>query len=541
MAQPRSIGKQKSPALPPHLAARPEARAFQVDHLLRLVSEGRIRIPEFQRGLKWSNEDRLKLFDSVLRGYPIGTLLLWKREGEAAVITIGRHRVTAPHRHDALSAVDGQQRIAALTEALVPIDPSEPSIHYDLDEQRFVYDRSSGDQAQLLPVGIAIDGARLVEWLVKHSNLSAALRGRAVEVGKSLREYQVPAYIVETQEEGVLREIFHRTNRTRRALAEADVFNALFRSKAKHQPSDLTELARVPMELGFGQIDEADALNVVLAIAGSPVARDFTEQMNAALAAKVLPEAAPALRRAVVFLQKDARVPVYALLPYAMPLIVLSKFFHLFPEPLARSRILLRRWLWRGSLAGTLTGASASMRKHLQSVALEQEEPSVQRLLALAGSEHSNSIELAPFHFNTARAKLQCCVLASKGPLSFLDHKPVDLLELFNNDEDENVMRFVAPRKGDNAIRRGLANRLLHPHIKATTLKSAVAAAPMAVLESHGISRPAQAAFVEGRLDDFFAARQKTLEKWIDAYFRRQAEWGASDRVSLGSLRIEED
>jgi Protein of unknown function DUF262 len=526
--------------LPPPLASRPEARAFQVDHLLRLVTEGRIRIPEFQRGLKWLNQDRLKLFDSILRGYPVGTLLLWKREGVAGAVRVGRHQVNAPHRHDALSVVDGQQRIATLTEALIPLDPNKRSIHFDLNEQRFVYERTAGDDPRYLPVGIAIDGARLVEWLVRHSSLPTDSRARAVEAGKSLREYQVPAYVVETDEEDTLREIFHRTNRTGRELLEAEVFNALFRAKAKHQPGDLAALARVPVELGFGTIDEAEALNIVLAVAGLPLDRDFTERMDAALAAEVLPKAAAALRQAVTFLQTDAKVPVYALLPYALPLVVLSKFFHEFPEPHPRSRLLLRRWFWRGALAGTLTGATIGMRKHLESVKPGLEEDSVQRLLALAGPEPDEPIKLVPFQFGTARSKLQCCVLASKRPLSLVDGKLVDFRELFDSDADEKVMRFVPRRAGNGDASRGLANRLLHPLMPTKKLRAAAAKASEPALESHGVSPRAHSALLAGKLDEFFRLRSATLTNWIDAYFKRQAEWRASDHPSIASLRIEE-
>lgn len=59
------------------------ADRITVEELLRWAKDGRIRIPNFQRGLTWDAEDKWKLLDSIERGYPIGTLLLWKRPATA--------------------------------------------------------------------------------------------------------------------------------------------------------------------------------------------------------------------------------------------------------------------------------------------------------------------------------------------------------------------------------------------------------------------------------------------------------------------------
>ena len=47
--------------------------------LVDLVLSGRIRLPSFQRDYRWRPGDVESLFDSVLRRYPIGNLLLWER------------------------------------------------------------------------------------------------------------------------------------------------------------------------------------------------------------------------------------------------------------------------------------------------------------------------------------------------------------------------------------------------------------------------------------------------------------------------------
>lgn len=65
------------------LERRPEARTVRVEDLLAEVGRGRIRVPEFQRLFRWERDNARELLDSIYRGYPIGTLLLWETSADA--------------------------------------------------------------------------------------------------------------------------------------------------------------------------------------------------------------------------------------------------------------------------------------------------------------------------------------------------------------------------------------------------------------------------------------------------------------------------
>ena len=64
----------------PATTAKPEIVA--VSDLLEAVSSGEVRVPRFQRPYVWTRKTMLQLFDSVLRGYPIGSLLIWQTDRE---------------------------------------------------------------------------------------------------------------------------------------------------------------------------------------------------------------------------------------------------------------------------------------------------------------------------------------------------------------------------------------------------------------------------------------------------------------------------
>ena len=97
---------------------RPRVEQIRPVELVVWARRGRLRIPSFQRSFRWDRDDVVKLFDSVLRGYPVGTLLMWQRPAAAARLEIGPLKIDAPEAVDAYWVVDGQQRVTSLVGAL---------------------------------------------------------------------------------------------------------------------------------------------------------------------------------------------------------------------------------------------------------------------------------------------------------------------------------------------------------------------------------------------------------------------------------------
>ncbi len=110
------------------------------------------------------------LFDSILRGFPIGNLLLWQRAAPAEELTLGTVRVSAPALTDACYVVDGQQRVTSLVNALDPVAGREGPFALVLDLSRDpwrVRAASANDRdAILLPDLFALP--RLLTWVRDH-------------------------------------------------------------------------------------------------------------------------------------------------------------------------------------------------------------------------------------------------------------------------------------------------------------------------------------------------------------------------------------
>ena len=83
-----------------------------VGHLINKIETGELGLPELQRPFVWKDTKVRDLFDSMMRGYPIGYLMLWECPDTDKNRTIG----TGTHSYESPKEViiDGQQRLTSL-------------------------------------------------------------------------------------------------------------------------------------------------------------------------------------------------------------------------------------------------------------------------------------------------------------------------------------------------------------------------------------------------------------------------------------------
>ena len=55
---------------------------YVLNHLIEDIKMGRIGLPDIQRPFVWTGTKTRDLFDSMYRGYPIGTLMFWETGAE---------------------------------------------------------------------------------------------------------------------------------------------------------------------------------------------------------------------------------------------------------------------------------------------------------------------------------------------------------------------------------------------------------------------------------------------------------------------------
>lgn len=87
-----------------------------LDDLLRDVDNGRIGLPDLQRPFVWKDSTVRNLLDSMIKGYPVGHIMLWRFPADyQAASRIGDSGQTYPMQQ---LVIDGQQRLTGLLAAL---------------------------------------------------------------------------------------------------------------------------------------------------------------------------------------------------------------------------------------------------------------------------------------------------------------------------------------------------------------------------------------------------------------------------------------
>ena len=527
---PLSVNARADSVGTPPLEARPKAETRSIEDLVDDARKGRLRIPPFQRALKWQPDDARLLLDSVYRGYPIGTLLFWQTKAEAAQVHFGPTvTIDAGARNDAWWVVDGQQRLNSLVRVLVGSGEDEFRLWFDLDSEEFVREsRTRSDSSRFLPLTEVLDSERLHQW-VSEEGLSADRKRIAFRINKRIREYAVPAYIVETENQEVLRRIFERANNSGKALSPADVFDALYGARGHEDPTDFEAVAAALVDLGFGELEENILYGALLAIhdldaVGGKVPTSFS---NAPQAYK---RTALALRSAVVFVMGTVGIGHANLLPYKQPLVALAKFFDRFPQPSARSRELLRRWIWRGAWSGVHRGDTVSTRAILGAIG-EDENDTLQRLLATVGKTEPEERGPVPYNFRNARSKLDVLGLLSLGPRHLVTGAPLPPSSISGPES----IAVIASGEGTGTV----AGRLIHPPLP--KLRSALVRADAALRATHAVSDRAHAALLDGDLEAFLKEREASVKTVVQSFLRLRAKWGDNDRPPLDALLVSDE
>ncbi len=335
------------------LRRRPEARGYRVEQLLQEAADGRLRIPNFQRPLRWRSRNVIEFFDSIRRGFPVGNLLLSRAEAPAGVVNYGSVAVTSSPQGAALWVVDGQQRVTALAATLLRSEDIPRgdywAIWYDLEHETFCQLLKKKPEAGWIPLNVLGDSVKLLKWIRNWPQAVERedLVNRALELGKSIREYELPTYIVEGTGQELLRLIFTRVNTGGVDMRESEIFEALY---GKEGDNLIRSTVSRLCDLGFGMLDEDLFLRCLRVTCGSSI-RAASESPDT-LPGDSIQRTESALRRAVLSIKLSAGIPHWKLLPYRLPLIFLTAFYDRFPEENSRVDRLVAKWLWRGALTG---------------------------------------------------------------------------------------------------------------------------------------------------------------------------------------------
>ena len=527
---------------------------YSVEYLVDAIRAGRVRIPAYARRHVWNQDQTIALFDSIARGYPIGTLLFSEGPAPEEEISFGPLKIHADAAERAYWVVDGQQRLVSLAAALSDSNELDRrfAIAYDLRSESFV-PRPAKHDPYVIPLAALFDGYSLRGWL-NGAPADIDLIEQASEVSWNIRRYQVAAYVIQNDDPAVTIQIFERLNTSGVALRQADLFSAFASTTGPSGKSrSVGSVANLVAErTGFGIIDDNTVMRAILAVRSTDVAhisRMATQDLNS-----VFDTGEEALNRAVVFLQEIAEVPHVSFLPSNNLLIALTRFFALHPDPDVRNLRLLRRWLWRASLAGAadFPASSVALRAVLQSVSDDRISLTLQSMLRSQPDRYHDYPSVERFRLSSSVSRMLICSWWKMHPVDLLSGMKITGPELSAAIGDSNTARIVTPVIiGDRDYSSRTANRILLPTVGSSVSHSLDLVLRsnqsfhgptwLNMMKSHLITEESFLALREGRIEEFLDTRLNSIVTQFSDFLDAACEWSLEDTPSLDDLIIEEE
>ncbi|HWF82759.1 MAG TPA: DUF262 domain-containing protein, partial [Streptosporangiaceae bacterium] len=331
----------------------------KITDLARAVLDGTIRLPKFQRDFVWTRQQVLDLFDSIARGYPIGSFLLWKSTVNfASESTIAG--LAVDNRDDGGETaylLDGCQRLSTICGALHWEPNGDPESYwnlvYELEEERFLhrYDLDEPPPGQI-PLRL-LDSPAI--YFPRLNDLSPELQMRAGILFERITGYEVATVTLQATPLSEIGRIFERVNTRGTPLATVELVRAATWQLDFDLLDEIDAIRDVLAHKHYALIDRKLILRAIAAAAGkgfaiaNVVQLPFLDTPTLRSAVAAIPEAA---RRAVGFLTTEIGTPTAEALPYANQFAVVVELFRQVPRPTSAQYAAMRGWFWQTALTG---------------------------------------------------------------------------------------------------------------------------------------------------------------------------------------------
>ena len=526
--------------------------------LLEDVQRGHIRVPRFQRGFVWSDDQRIDLLDSISKRIPIGSLLIWRTSdlklatfnavGPQTIPPIGEKAPASGWQY----LLDGHQRVSTLLGLLLPPPENTTTldadahgkevdwdIQYDLLEATFVFARKLRKKNTLshplLPLWTLLDG-RLVKRAMRELRKQASANGwneenlaqweeRAGRLAYRFQECRIPVVVMVSDDLDLATTTFQRVNTQGTSMGEADLVAALT-WKPEFDLRERIKALREELPHGWRDLDDRVFLQVCKGLAGLDMTRgnehELVKRINKDPA--LLGQAGAGLQQAIELLEQEANVISLQLLPYVYQLtllaIALGSHVALSDVPFSPHRLI--SWFWRTGWDESF--ASASYRK----VRSEQAVVARSDAESSGGKWGREELSAGRFEFRSARPRLFLLRMAKRTDLCRHNGAKLDgrvMLAQYGRDAMSRLFSNVPANSSDELKKliQGAGNQVFYPPDEIKVLRERLLHGPdlaPELMQSLFIDQVALQALREGDLQLFLESRFKAINDWDEQEYK---------------------
>ena len=432
-----------------------------IRNLIDRVSSGDIRIPAFQRDFVWASDQVAFLIDSIYKGFPIGTIILWQTDERLKTEKhLGSFELPEPKRDYPTNYVlDGQQRLTSLFSVfqneLVPEDNSWVDIYFDMEAENnpqdtcfYALTEDEADLARHFPMKTFFE---TVAYRAATKDLSDEQAALVDSVQEKFKEYRIQNQTFETSDRNEVAIVFERINRAGTELNLFELlsawswsddfdliekFRALQDEISEHGFEELVDDRDLQLRICAAVITGETSPNKILDLQGDDIRNQFVSIEKGILGA-------------IDFLKRELGVEHYKMLPFPGVLVPLSTFFATdLADGVAYSDLQKRtiiKWFWR----------SVFTRRFSAGVTERQASDIVEMKKLLADENHEFrfprfeikiDFEKNGFSAGTANSKVLILMLANQKPHSFLSGSMIDTSKVLKKGS-RHEFHHIFPKK----------------------------------------------------------------------------------------------
>ncbi|MBS3044397.1 DUF262 domain-containing protein [Enterobacter asburiae] len=398
--------------------------------LLSDVERGNIKIPVFQREYIWTDDQIISLLDSIYRGYPVGSLLMWStREELKHERNVGGFSLpNTPEDYPVNYILDGQQRLTTLYGVFHSDENTSDAeladrfnICFLPDEDVFVH-YSAAKGKNKIQLNKILDTTKL---LVELPAFNDAQKNNIAKLTESFKDYEFPVVTIRERSNKEVCSIFQRINSSGTPLSNLELLTAWTWSDQFDLRREIDSLLDSLKDKGYEDIDQTMLMRMLSSLVCHSIDSDDLVDVEPDALVNGMSILKGAITSAVDFLEGQLKVKNIIFLPFPIMMIPIVNFYALIRRPNANQIKQLRKWFWQCSL--TLRYKAGTNRLVLEDLGkirrvAEGENPFDENNPVVKSDLFSSS-----WRINSTAAKTALCLMAQLRPRSFLTGSEVDL------------------------------------------------------------------------------------------------------------------
>lgn len=316
-----------------------------INDVVDSLANGSVRIPLFQRPFVWQKKNIIALWDSIFKGYPIGSILLWDGGGGKLSYSSSIGGLTLPQAESSSDystyIVDGQQRLTTLYCCLSDEDTIDEkwSYYFDLRNDTFVHKsdmkEDHGAYLNLKCIKKTTSFLREAKRILSVTNDESYVE-KAEVLSDKIRNYKLAVINLEGGSLAEVVEIFSRLNHMGKEITQADLVYAL--TYTGDDDNKVNGLLREMMDCftsnGFSDVDQEFCLQVVKTALGLEVYDKEWQKLASKLKTIDMHDAdffrnvLSSLKETLSFFKNKVKLNKIALLPYMNQFFMVFNYFY---------------------------------------------------------------------------------------------------------------------------------------------------------------------------------------------------------------------